>query len=173
MNPLTQKIVSSLGEIIGIVVAAMVTLLFRKFQAWLQQRASAEAISELSKIARIAVQAAQQTVVSSLKDPNHPGEWNAQAALRVRNDVLGQIRTMGGTLIESLRRNGMPELAISTLIDQLVESHVQSEKNRASGLSSMLQSALQQLASSPSRTVPSPVDAPTEGSAESPSGESK
>lgn len=157
MQSLFQQIVPELAKFVGLALSLLFFVIGSMVRSWIQRRLSAQDMADLSNAAKIAVAAAQQSIVSALKDPNHSGEWTEQAAVKVRHDVAQQIRLTASVAIDGLRRYGMSEIAVATLIDQLIESHVLAEKSNSGALGNALLSLLR--TSPADRTVPKPEEA--------------
>lgn len=165
MQQVFQNLRPMLSELIGLIVSIAIISVGRAIGDLLKQNMSQKAYDSLSKIVQTCVRSAKQTIVIPAKDPGKPDlKWDEAAAESVKRQVRSLVQVAGAGAIQSLKNCGMKDDAVLTLIDQMIESHVLSEKSSdiASPLSGMITKLSEAMARPPEPPIAPSV--PGEGS---------
>lgn len=128
MQSLFQQVMPELAKIAGLALSFLMVVIANHLQQWLKQRLSEQAIDQLSQIVLTCVRSASQSRVLSLKDPSKPGSWDADTARAVKADVVMRVMEIGSVVISTLRRCGLSDQSIKSMIEEMVESHVLDNK---------------------------------------------
>jgi hypothetical protein len=128
MQSLFQQVMPELAKVAGLALSFLMVVIANHLQQWLRQRLSEQAIGQLSQIVLTCVRAASQSRVLALKDPSKPGSWDDNTARVVKADVVDRVVEIGSLVISTLRRCGLSEKSIKSMIEEMVESHVLDNK---------------------------------------------
>lgn len=84
----------------------------------------AKAFEIIARAASFAVKDAEQTVVAALKDPAQQGAWTEVTAKAVKDSVTRDVRQLVPSALAELRKRGLTDEAIESLVSKAVESAV-------------------------------------------------
>lgn len=122
LHSFVSQALAILAPVVLAALPVLATWLSMQLSRHVRDTRLATLLGTVTKLVATAVANAYQTSVKAMKDPAMPGEWTAETARAVKQQVLYDIKTTAPSVISELQSLGIER--VEELLGSLVEQSV-------------------------------------------------